>query len=253
MEKPYCWLKMQSISLLVKDRVNSLPYEAEFRFRLNPKCGHFYFLGAGSFTYGLRFSGLIFIMHAPYSYLLQTTTGLETSIMEDMRIRSLFANQNKFKKFMQFNDLHNETVITGCFVAGNASLSIDLELLKPGLVLGGWAYFFQFADNNAPPTFRSGLFLNAVGEADLFVLSVKAWLSLIAKADIAQNNSSYVDLLSNSELVLSGELGVEGCVSAVVVHCSAIGQVKVECSTVEGFNFDETDFSAGCRWGGCGD
>lgn len=233
---------------------SSLPYEGEFKFCLNPRCGYYYFLGAGSFTYYLRFSGLLFLVHAPYNYLTLSPFDNSTDVIGDMTIRTLSNNIGRFKQLMQFDDpsITQSTIITGFFSAGSASLGIDLGVFDLSLKAGTGNYFFQFKDNNNNnPTFRCGIFTNAVADADFYVLTAQAYMSLLWDGNIPVNNNGYTDLLNNSDVSLSGSLGIEACVSALLAHCSAYAQCSVNFSSRNGLDFEGTDAGAGCGAGGC--
>ena len=115
---------------------SELPYEGEFRFLLDTRCGYHSFQSAGSFTYITRFSGEVFVVHAPLGHLMdnpfEDTRVPVPDILEDLRVRALFQDKGDFLEATGLSGVSDNQVITGFFTVGNASISIPLGSVATG-------------------------------------------------------------------------------------------------------------------------
>ncbi|HUX58462.1 MAG TPA: hypothetical protein VMV77_15935 [Bacteroidales bacterium] len=233
----------------------SLPYEGEFRFFLDPKCGYFYMLGAGSFTiYGIPLRGQVFILHAPRR-VLDThpfTSYNTTSLLEDMTIRSLSRDVTAFLSDTQLDAVNSNAVITGCLTSGVASYGINRYGIDFLVQVGITNYFYHSNSNN---TFRVGSFgsVNASASLDLLLFSVgiEGWAKLALGLSVEFGNyDNIIESLHNTDIILKGKMGVEGCVGLVLLgECCAGFECGASLSTENGLRLDEFDLYSCCDCG----
>lgn len=205
------------------DLAFSLPYEGEFRFFLDPKCGYFYTLGAGSFTYaGITFRGQVFIFHAPFRVLDDNPFHFYTNpilaycnttpLLEDMAIRSLSSDED-FMTDTQLDGVGSNTLLSGMFSTGGASLNRDLNGIDISLQAGLNNYLYH-SDNDR--SFKMGIFGVAKGTAkvDLSLFSVgvdgEDRLSFPVPSEF-DTFSDILAFLTETDLSLSGRLTLTGC------------------------------------------
>lgn len=216
------------------DLAFSLPYEGEFRFFLDPKCGYFYTLGAGSFTYaGITFRGQVFIFHAPFRVLDDNPFHFYTNpilaycnttpLLEDMAIRSLSSDED-FMIDTQLESVGSNTLLSGMFSTGGASLNRDLNGIDISLQAGLNNYLYH-SDNDR--SFKMGIFGVAKGTAkvDLGLCSVgvdgEDRLSFPVPSEF-DTFSDILAFLAETDLSLSGRLTLKGCLGIESLgECSA--------------------------------
>lgn len=229
----------------------SLPYEGEMRFLLDPKCGYFYLLGAGSFTYGLRFSGATFVVHAPYRDLTAPNPFFgATPILEDLKIRALYTDLESFKTSMGFSGLNGRNpVITGVLNSGNVSLSYGVDPLELSLALGTGMYLFQFKDDYGAK-YRGGSFINALAAADFYIVSLDCRTELSAALSI-DSLESLESAFDSSDFEARGSFECDVCADACLAYCQAGLRCSALFSRDSGFKLENANAYARCGGGGC--
>jgi len=211
---------------------------------LDTNCGYYYFQTAGSFTYVLRFSGELFLVHAPYRELNANPFGAGvvpiTSIIDDIWQRALFLNRDTFKTSVGLEDLDNtayqNTVLTGMLSAGNVSGSFGGVNLAsgPGLFL-----FHKSSENNTKYSF--GLFSNAYGKASYGILSASISDSLVKPKVMSSKSSEseeenlncisgFLNLIKSGDFSQEQTLNACICGDAWIGHCEAGFACKLACS-----------------------
>lgn len=229
----------------------TLPYEGEFRFFLDPECGYFYTLGAGSFTYaGITFRGQIFIFHAPRRVLDDNPFNFNTTpLLEDMAIRSL-SNEDAFKTDTQLRDIHSTSILTGTLSTAGAYYGMDLSGYNTFIEAGLTNYLYHSTDGN---TFKTGMFLvvHASGIINLKLFDVEvggeAKLTLSMSTEFNDFNN-LLGSLAATDLKLSGLYTIFGCKDIVLLgNCCAIADVRASISTKSsGFNVESFDLRGCC-------
>jgi hypothetical protein len=228
----------------------SLPYEGEFRFYIDPNCGYFYLLSAGSFTYYLRFSGEVFIVNAPYKLLKRPPDFMgETRLMETLSMRALFPDPQDFVKKTGLGDLDDNTVVSGVFQSGNASYTLGASLLSVNLAAGAGTYLYQFRSSTGT-TYRIGTFQNARAVASALVVTAEADL-MLAQSVTTPLASDLEDFFHRTEISASGKLVLCAC-----ANFFSIGHLGVQASGDAAFSTRTgLSFSGAVRndsgWGGC--
>ncbi len=229
---------------------SSLPYEGEMRFLLDPKCGYYYFLGAGSFTYYLRFSGATFVVHAPYHDLTGPNPFFATTpILEDLQIRALYIDPESFKTNMGFSGLDGNTVITGVLNSGNVSFSYGIDPLELSLALGTGMYLFQFKDFYGEK-YRVGSFINAQAAASCYIVTLGCQTELNAALGV-ESLDSLERAFNSFDFEVRGAFECEVCADACLGYCQAGLRSSVLYSKDSGLKLENADAYAGCGGGGC--
>jgi hypothetical protein len=234
---------------------NSLPYEGEFRFYLDYHCGYFYLQGGGSFTYVVRFTAELFIVHAP-AYKLDEVPPFQimgyetvTPIIEDLRIRTHCSNVQEFKEKIGLAELDPSTIITGVLTGGGASFSTDVDVASVKLEAGLTSYMFQYR-MPAEMKYRFGSFLKANGEAQLFD---KIGVDGCASLEFSKTTNSLPsvrDLLRKDGYALSGCLYLHGCLSIPAIG-DIVGCVKCGASFTSSGGFCADDPCISGDFGDC--
>ena len=234
---------------------SSLPYEGEFRFMVNPNCGHYYFLGAGSFTYYLRFSGSSFIVHAPYGRLTSLPSHLGvTDLLQDLRIRTLFTSRDDFKKAIGLNGLGDTTLISGVLTAGNASYTFGIGPLSVKVGAGPGAYLLRFKSAANPgPIYRIGTFVNGLATADIYLLTALGGVTLPDASVAVQDRDydSFRQVIEDAAFKIDGSVKLNICGDALLGHCEAGAKFDASYSTTSGFEGSNVTVCGDCDTGGC--
>ena len=230
----------------------SLPYEGEFRFFLDPHCGYFYMLGAGSFTiFGIPLRGQVFLFHAPKEvfYTHPFTSYNTTSLLEDMSIRSLSADVSDFLGDTQLSFVDQGSVVTGFLSTGAASYGLNWHGIDVSIKAGITNYLFHSSDGN---TFRTGMFgvVGAEASIDVILFSVHAEgrLKLALALGIPFGNYDNVLVsLKESDFILQGEFMMKGCVGVFFLgNCCAGFRSGATLSNENGLEFDAFDLFSCC-------
>jgi hypothetical protein len=227
---------------------SSLPYEGEFQFYLNPNCGYYYILAGGSFTFYLRFSGYIFIVHAPYGDLSASPPyPWVSTILEDLKNRSLFRTQDDFKSTTHLNSISPNTVITGVFTAGTASFGCSYGPVGFNLAAGCGNYIYQF--NNSNDNYVGGFFLNSKASANLYLVTLEGYSSFAPSVgtDRFPTLGRLTNFLNSSEFTLKGSWALVGEADLELVKCSAGVTTEINFSSKNGLSFQGFDFTYGCE------
>jgi hypothetical protein len=228
----------------------SLPYEGEFRFYLDPNCGYFYLLSAGSFTYYLRFSGEVFIVNAPYKILKRPPDFIgETRLLETLSIRALFPRPEDFEQKTGLGQLSDNTVVSGVFQSGNASYTFGAGPLSVSLAAGAGTYLYQFRSSTGT-TYCFGTFQNARAVASAAIVSAEADLILAQGPVTTGSAGSLEDFFGRAELTASGTLLLCACADIFLAHVEAQARGDATFSTRSGLRFSGT-VKADWGTGGC--
>lgn len=213
---------------------NEIPYEGEFRFYLDPNQGHYYVQMAGSFTYFLRFSGELFIVHAPYGRLkdLPPFFGV-TNILDDFSSRALFPDVNEFTSTVRLDNLSNNAIITGFFTAGNAKKGFNLGLLSVEIASGPGIYAYKYKTDNDSGLYY-GTFLNTKARADILILNLRAY------------NKLACGILHREEFFADGTFRMSAGANGYFIYCEAGVEGNLEFSSKSGFDFSDCSAWAGC-------
>jgi hypothetical protein len=228
----------------------SLPYEGEFRFFLDPKCGYFYMLGAGSFTiFGIPLRGQVFLFHAQRSILdaHPFSSNTSTTLLEDMRIRSLSSDIDAFLSSTQLKGMNPGSVITGFLSTGAASYGLNFLGIDVFLQAGVTNYLYHTTDNNA---FKTGMFeiANASASLDLklFSVGINGRIELEQLLSIPVGNNAIASF-RGTDLTLSGRVQIEGCIDVLLLgKCCAGIRTGASMSTQTGLKIDPVDPYACC-------
>jgi hypothetical protein len=228
----------------------SLPYEGEFRFYLDPNCGFFYLLSGGSFTYYLRFSGEVFIVHAPYKLLKRPPDFIgETRLMETLSVRALFPDPDDFVKKTGLSQLSDNTVVSGVFQAGNASYGFGASVLSVNLAAGAGTYLYQFSSGTGTK-YCFGTFQNARAIASAAIVSAEADLILAQGPITTGTVGSLEEFFGRAELTASGTLVLCACADIWLAHTEVQARGDAVFSTRTGLTFMGS-IKAGAGAGGC--
>ena len=228
---------------------SSLPYEGEFRFYLDPNCGYFYLLSGGSFTYFLRFSGEVFIVHAPYKLLKRPPDFIgETRLLETLSIRALFQSPRDFEEKTGLSSISDDnTVVSGVFQAGNASFSYGVSVLSVNVAAGAGTYLFQFRSPGGT-NYCFGTFQNGRAAASVILVSAQADISLAQGPVTTGSLGSLEEFFGRAELEAGGTLVLCACADFMLGHLEVIARGDAKFSTKSGLRFLGTakgDWGAG--------
>ncbi|MCJ7485331.1 MAG: hypothetical protein MUQ25_04075 [Candidatus Aminicenantes bacterium] len=217
---------------------SSLPYEGEFRFYLDPNCGYFYLLSGGSFTYYARFSGEVFIVHAPYRLVKRPPDFIgETRLLETLSIRALFSSVGDFEKKTGLSRITDDnTVVSGFFQAGNASKSFGFDALSVNLALGAGTYVFQFRAPSGSTSYCFGTFQNGIAAASLLLASAVADISLAQGPVTTGSLASLEEFFGRAELEASGTFLLCACATIELAHLELIARGDATFSTKSGLH-----------------
>jgi hypothetical protein len=231
---------------------SELPYEGEFRFLLDSKCGFFYVQAAGSFTYYLRFTGALFVVHAPLQQLRNPSPFDGVSpILDDLSIRALFDNEPAFEKAVGFDVIDPATIITGVLNSGGASLGYDIDgIATLKLAAGVGTYLFQYK-SPTDKTYHIGTFLNAMATADIKIVTLEGWANLYSSFQPPSDQTSLSTFLKDSEFKLGGRIKLQGCVGILIGSCYAGVSCDGSYSSKDGFDFSGFNPDYGCSSGDC--
>ena len=218
---------------------SSLPYEGEFRFYLDPNCGYFYLLSGGSFTYYARFSGEVFIVHAPYRLVKRPPDFIgETRLLETLSSRALFLDIGEFEKKTGLSQITDDnTVISGFFQAGNASKTFGFDGLSVDLALGAGTYVFQFRAPSGSTSYCFGTFQNGIALASFLLASAEANISLAQGPVITGSLASLEEFFGQAELEASGMFLLCACASIDLAHLELNARGDATFSTKSGLHF----------------
>jgi hypothetical protein len=217
---------------------SSLPYEGEFRFYLDPNCGYFYLLSGGSFTYYARFSGEVFIVHAPYRLVKRPPDFVgETRMLETLSARALFSSTDDFEKKTGLNGLSDDTVVSGVFQAGNASRSFGFDAVSVNLALGAGTYIFQFRAPSGSKNYCFGTFQNGRAVASLLLVSAEADISLAQGPVTTGSLGGLEEFFGRAELEASGTFLLCACANIELAHLELIAGGGATFSTKSGLRF----------------
>jgi hypothetical protein len=215
----------------------SLPYEGEFRFYLDPNCGYFYLLSGGSFTYYARFSGEVFIVHAPYKLLKRPPDFIgETRLMETLSIRALFSRPEGFILKTGLGQLSDDTVVTGVFQSGNASRTFGFGPLSVDLAIGAGTYLYQFRSQSATK-YCFGTFQNARANASVSIVTAVADLSLAQGPITTGRVGDLEEFFGRTELTASGTLILCACADVYLAQAEVQARGDAAFSTRTGLSF----------------
>jgi len=230
---------------------SSLPYEGEFRFLLDTRCGYYFVQAAGSFTWAVRFTGETFIVHAPMKYLREAPPfPTVPPIISDISIRLLSPTPGDFESEIGVSDLDDNTVLTGVLTAGGASFGFNAGAATLDAAVAGGSYIFQKKQGGIT-TYNVGGLLNGQATANIYVVDVLSGIDFRSAITPPQDVASLSSWLHRTDLVLNGRIYVSPCVSAIAGHCSVTLDAGGEYSTQHGFRFTNVIFDAGCGLGGC--
>lgn len=237
------------------DAAMKIPYEGEFRFFLDPECGYFYMLGAGSFTYGgITFRGQVFLFHAKRSILDIHPFNPDycTPLIDDMAERSL-SDKDEFLNDTQLGKVGDETVITGMLSTGGASFGFNWYVVDVDIKAGLTHYIYH---SNEDRSFRAGLFAaaNAEAKVELMVFSVKAKgdvrLALLSQIPTGDYTSVF-NSIAGTDLNLHGTLTLCGCASFLGLgKCCGGFTTGATFSRSDGLHLNDADLDGCC---GCDD
>ena len=215
----------------------SLPYEGEFRFYLDPNCGYFYLLSGGSFTYYARFSGEVFIVHAPYKLLKRPPDFIgETRLMETLSIRALFSRPEGFIEKTGLGQLSDDTVVTGVFQSGNASRTFGFGPLSVDLAVGAGTYLYQFRSQSGTK-YCFGTFQNARADASVSIVTAVADLSLAQGPVTTGRVGDLEEFFGRTELTASGTLILCACADVYLAQAEVQARGDAAFSTRTGLSF----------------
>lgn len=215
----------------------SLPYEGEFRFYLDPNCGYFYLLSGGSFTYYARFSGEVFIVHAPYKLLKRPPDFIgETRLMETLSIRALFPRPEDFVQKTGLGQLSDDTVVTGVFQSGNASRTFGVGPLSVDLAVGAGTYLYQFRSPSGTK-YCFGTFQNARAVASVSIVTAEADLSLAQGPVTTGRVGDLEEFFARTELTMSGTLILCACADVYLAQTEVQARGDAAFSTRTGLSF----------------
>ncbi len=232
---------------------SSLPYEGEFRFYLDPNCGYFYLLSAGSFTYFLRFSGEVFVVNAPYKLLKRPPDFIgETQLIETLSIRALFPGPDDFADKTGLSRVPDNTVVSGVFQSGNAAFSYGVDVLSVNVAAGAGTYLFQFRSPGGTTSYNFGTFQNGRAAASVILASAQADLSLALGPITTGSLASLEEFFGRAELAASGTLLLCACAELpFLAHVEALARGDAVFSTRRGLSFSGRA-SADWGTGSCG-
>jgi hypothetical protein len=230
---------------------SSLPYEGEFRFYLDPNCGYFYLLSGGSFTYYARFSGEVFIVHAPYKLLKRPPDFIgETRLMETMSIRALFPRPEDFIQKTGLGQLSDDnTVISGVFQSGNASRTFGVGPLSVNLAVGAGTYLYQFRSPSGTK-YCFGTFQNGRAIASVAIVTAEADLSLAQGPVTTGRVGDLEEFFRRTELTASGKLILCACADFYLAQTEVQARGDAAFSTRTGLSFSG-NVKVGVGTGGC--
>ena len=234
----------------------SLPYEGAFNFKLDNKCGYYYFHSGGSFTYFLTFRGQTFIVHAPYEFLKQSSPFfMVTDILETLRIRSLYDSQDKFIKAAGLDKVGDKTVISGLLTSGNAKFGMSYGVFDLSVASGPGIYMYQFKNPNATEQYRIGTFMKVIGGASIDIglmgVGVTGVNTLETRVRIPETLSDFETIRSEGDFTTYGSLELRGCVSALVTCSAALLFPETNFSSSNGLNISGFDTKIDCDTDGC--
>jgi hypothetical protein len=231
----------------------ALPYEGELKFLLNKECGDFYVVTAGSFTYGLRFSGTMFLVHAPYGKVKQPPTIPNvTDPMKDMAYRAFFPDTTLYERFVGLDGVAPTTLVTGLLTGGNVSAGYSFGPVGVNVAAGSSLYFYQLTPSGGQIVYKAGTFVNAYASASL-VAEVKTTTQLATSATAAPATlTDFEALFDHGDFEAKGALTLSGCASALVAHCEVglVGEARI--SAKGRLSVDGSGACAHCDTGGCG-
>ena len=216
---------------------STLPYEGEFRFYLDPNCGYFYLLSGGSFTYYARFSGEVFIVHAPYKLLKRPPDFLgETRLMETLSSRALFSKPEGFIQKTGLGQLSDDTVVSGVFQSGNASRTFGIGPLSVNLAVGAGTYLYQFRSPSGTK-YCFGTFQNARANASVSIVTAVADLSLAQGPVTTGRVGDLEEFFGRTELTASGTLVLCACADIYLAQTEVQARGDAAFSTRTGLSY----------------
>jgi hypothetical protein len=239
----------------------SLPYEGDLRFKLDTHCGYFYFQGAGSFTYYVRFTGQTLGLHAPYSFLTASETFPWVSqILDELRIRASFTSVEDFTKAAGLITANGEpldpgTVISGVLTTGGVSKDASYGFLSATANLGLGSYLYQF-NVNQDPNFRIGTFGNAsvTGQLGFDYLGIRVDGGTVQTMHVGFDQPKSLqqldDVFQKAEFNVGALIRVDGCASVLLAHCGGGAAFNASYSTGSGLSLGESCFCEDCPGSG---
>ena len=244
----------------------SLPYEGEFRFMLDPRHSYYYVLGAGSFTYYLRFSGSTFVLHAPYKDLYENPfrsyLGV-TDLLEDLRIRSLLGSVDEFTSAIGLPAYNTSstssnnacTIISGLFSSGNVSYSFGYGPLGLSVASGTGNFLFQYKLPDNQVKYGVGTFVSSLGISDLYALSLEApsyvSTALVLPRGYPRSFSEFTEFFNKSDFMAGGKIAGNICGSILLGHCEAGISGEARYSSQTGLDLSASGVCAHCKGGDC--
>ena len=234
----------------------SLPYEGVFRFRLDPTCGYYYFQSGGSFTYLLRFSGEVLVVHAPFRHLRGNPwqdAGV-SSLLEDLGRRALFADVGgllaehspggRRPGRRRHGNVHGRERVLHVRDRDHRGRARRIRVPhRPGRVARRFTGPGPSTTCWRAPT-STVLSGEALEHAGLPALGTPAQ----GEFDSLQK---LVDFLKASSLSMQWQLTFSACGYALVGHCEAGLQCRASCSTASGLDLQCGDVCSHCDTGDC--
>lgn len=237
----------------------SLPYEGFFTFKLDNKCGYYYFYGGGSFTYALTFRGQVIIFNSPYEFLKEPSPFfMVTDTLRTLTIRALYDSEAKFAKAAGLDKVEDETIISGLITSGNAEFGWGYGIYGLSVKAGPGLVLYQYKNTGEVKKYRIGTFLRVIGtgEVDLGLIGASITgsgeLSISGGLPEVESLDELESYQSEGDFSLHGSMELKGCADATWVYCQGILEFpKVTYDTDSGFKADGVDLDAECDRGSC--
>jgi hypothetical protein len=235
----------------------SLPYEGFFSFKLDNKCGYYYFHGGGSFTYAVTFRGQTFIVNAPYEFLKQPPPFfLVTPILETLRIRALYDSTENFIIDAGLGSVEDNTIISGFLTSGNVISGWNYEIYDFSATAGPGLFLYQFKNPGHSEKYRIGTFLKIIGGAsvdiELVSVEVTGTGTLATRITPPTNLNELEAIRKGGDFTAEGSLEIEGCASATIGHCKGtLSFPNATYDTEDELGLGRFNLDAECDWGSC--
>lgn len=212
-----------------------LPYEGEFRFFINYNDGHFYVQSGGSFTYGMKYRGQIFIFHAPLKILrAELPLPYNTNLLESVARRALFSSAGDLEEDLGWDNRLPEEVLTGFLTAGNAHWSLFDIPGDIGLSVESGPVIFVY---DAATGGLAGTSLNSIVTLNALILQTR-------------NSDNFSGVITDGGPMLDGNLNINLCANGFLHYVSATVEIAIQFSieqglTLNGIDVTELDYGLG--------
>lgn len=228
---------------------DAIQCNAHVAFYLDAHCGHFFVEGTGAFTYGLTFTGGLFIVHAPLGSFYGGSDMLPTSAdaFEDLAHASYCSDVAMFAyDLLGLPKQAPKTLVTGVFASGGVgwNKAVGPIELSANAAMGVGA--FELRDDTGD-RYQGTVFMNIVGSADLEIAEICASADLRVIPGYGPGDGG-----SGLSWRMGGDLCLWGCIGCPLGHCDAWVRGGITYSSVDGFDTSGVDFGGGFGGGGCG-